>query len=204
MWPQYKFVFATKSSRISEPYKFVQKLESEIEIFPSPTSGPSAVAPPSAGVVAGHEEEAEVGVALAKDPGTESRRPREAPDRGTEAAGRSPWSSTLICMELRCARHGDSAAARAMEQEAEAELLALTRLPPCILSSLTAPPPLRPKAPSSAARSLQMWHRSTRCWPPPGPCSSFSAAQHPFQHGRPLLPFQHGRRQAPAPRLCRP
>jgi hypothetical protein len=90
MWPQYKFVFATKSSHILEPYKFIQKLESEIEIFPSPTSGPSAVAPSSAGVVAGHEEEVEARVALAKDPGTESRHPWEAPDRGTEDAGRSP------------------------------------------------------------------------------------------------------------------
>jgi hypothetical protein len=50
-------------------------------------------------------------------------------------------------------------AARGMEREAEAELLSITRLPQFLLSLLTAPPPLRPQAPSPAARSAQ--RRST-------------------------------------------
>jgi hypothetical protein len=84
MWTLYKLVFAAKSLHISAP----------------PSAGVGT------GVGTGHEE-AEAGGAPAKAPGRESRGPREAPDRGSVAVGRSPWRSTSRCMELRRARHGE-------------------------------------------------------------------------------------------------
>jgi hypothetical protein len=58
MWTLYKLLFATKSSHISERFKLVQKLETEIGIFPSAVRRCPAVSP------GGHEEEAEAGGAL--------------------------------------------------------------------------------------------------------------------------------------------
>jgi hypothetical protein len=72
------------------------------------------------------------------------------------APPRAPWTGM-----------SSSAAAHAREREAQAELLGLTHLPPCILSSLTAPPPLRPQTPSPAARYLQVRRQSTNAPPLP-------------------------------------
>jgi hypothetical protein len=208
MWPQYKFIFATKSSQISESYKFVQKIESEIEIFPVSDLWVVGSCP---------------AVCRSQGPGTRRRRRWESHLEKIQEGVASPAGGTRhrgcgsLAMELDAEMHGapprapwkgtsSSAAARAMEQEAEAEPLALTRLPSCILLSLTAPPPLRPKTPSPAARS-----RSTKnlpllaaarplllvqcgpasvparqtpapvpAQPPPGPCSSSLPAPGPF------------------------
>jgi hypothetical protein len=77
-------------------------------LSPSPTSGPSAVAPPSAGVGAEHEEAADAGVAPAKAPGrgeshiARERHRTEAPRPHVARHGdphREAWSFAVLAME---------------------------------------------------------------------------------------------------------
>jgi hypothetical protein len=177
----YKFVFATKSSHISRPYKLVQKLETEIEIFPAVRRSrghpPLPRRPPESGPSTRRRR---------RRPRRESRRPREAPDRGTKAAGRSPWRSTSRGIELRHARHGEGRPAQPPHAPWNGRLR--RRSSPSRVfpgASCRRSPrrrrcgrrsPRQPRVPSRCgAGAPNLLH----CRPPPGPCSSSLSFQGP-------------------------
>jgi hypothetical protein len=133
MWTLYKLVFAAKSLHISKCYKLVQKLETQIEIFP---------------------------LAVRRCPAVRRSRDRSRDRARGGGGGRSTcegsrarvtWAAggtrSRLCgcgslaMEVDVEMHGapprapwrgtsSLATTHAMERVAEAELLALTRLPP--------------------------------------------------------------------------
>jgi hypothetical protein len=199
----YNYCFAARYSHITTVYKLIQKLETKIEIFPvddhravrhCPAVRRSRGQARGGGVGSIACGGARMRVAARRRlrtrrgrPRLESRRRRRrrrsggggivaVAEAGVEApAGITRRRPRVVCHGARRQEAWSSAAALAMEREAEAELLSLTRLPPCLLSSLTAPPPpQRPRVPC---------------------CSSCVAGapkllrRRPSPSGRPLLPF---------------
>jgi hypothetical protein len=116
-----------------------------------------------------------------KSPGRESCGPREAPDRGSVAADRSPWRSTSRCLELRRARHGQGRPAQPPHTPGSGRLRWSSSASRAShrVSYQRSPRPRRrrcgrrhPRQPRVTSRWGAGAPKLLRCRPPPGPCSS--------------------------------